>query len=82
MSRTEPVPSKQRPFSGLAKSLPKPCCWPREQESKDDLTPPLLTFICLLDRLDPEGEMILGGGKFLNACLLFCTIGSCCKGIF
>lgn len=53
-----------------------------EQESKDDLTPPLLKFICLLDRLDPGGEMILGGGKFPNACLLFCTIRSCCKGIF
>lgn len=82
MRRTEPFPSKQRLFSRLAKSFPKPGRWPGEQESKDDLTPPLLKLICLLDRLDPEGEMILGGGKFLNACLLFCTIRSCCKGIF
>lgn len=56
MRRTEPFPSKQRPLSRLVKSFQKRCCWPRVQESKDDLTPPLLKFICLLDRLDPEGR--------------------------
>lgn len=81
MRRTESS-SKQRPFARLAKSHQKRCCWPRAREPKDDKTPPPLKFICLFDRLDPEREMILGGEKFLNACLLFCTIRSCCKGIF
>lgn len=82
MRGTEPFPSKQRPFSRLAKSLQKWCCWTTEQESKDDITHLALKFISLFDRMDPEGEMILGGEKFLNSCLLFCTIRSLCKGMF
>ena len=82
MRRTEPFPSKERPFSRLAKSLQKWCFWTKEQESKDDITPLALKFISLFDRMDPEGEMILAGEKFLNSCLLFCTIRSLCKGMF
>lgn len=81
MRRTEAFPLKRRPFSRLAKSLQKWCCWPKEQ-FEDDRTPPPLKFISLFDRLDPEREMILGGGKFLNACLLFYSISSRSKGIF
>lgn len=47
MKRTDPFTQKQYPFASLAKSLQKWCCWPQEQESKDDLTSPLLKFITL-----------------------------------